>query len=148
MSTPRDWLDIEALVIAKLTADVAAAKSVQPYAGQLDDVVEGRLVKGFPLLAVLFVGDAPEQIDGPNYHMPTDFAVLAVAHTLRGPEDTRVGAGLMVRAARASLVNARLASNLECVLPGPASTLYSTPTVTAIQMAFSVAWDQGFQWQA
>lgn len=146
MSDPRDFLDVQQLVIAKLAADVTAAKSVQSYAGQLDDVVEGRLVKGFPLLAVLFAGDDPEQIDGPNYHMPTDFTVLVVAHTMRGAEDTRASAGEILRATRDSLVNARLAPNLECVIPGPASTLYSTPTVTAIQAAFSVGMDQTYQW--
>jgi len=146
MSTPRDFLDVQQLVIDKLAADVTAAKSVRAYAGQLDDIIEGRLVKGFPLLAVLFAGDDPEQLDGPNYHVPMDFTVLVVAHTLRDTDDTRIGAGETVRAVRTSLVNARLAPNLECVIPGRVDLLYSSPTVTAYQVAFSVSMDQEFSW--
>ncbi len=144
MSNPRDFLDVEQLVIDKLKADVTTAKDVVRYAGQLDDVIEGRLVKGFPLVAVLFTGDAPEQIDGMNYRVPTEFTVLVVAHTMKGSADTTASAGEVVRAVRDSLTNQRLADNLERLLLGPTALVYSSTTATAYQIGFTVAMDQEF----
>ena len=144
-----DFADIEDLIVAKLTADVTAAKSVTTYAGQLDDLVEGRLIKGFPLVTVMFSGQTLEQIDGPNHHAVAEFTVAIFAHSLRGADDTRKGAAgayALVRDVLDSLVNARLAENLEPVAVTNVQLIYATPAVMAYQVAFSVAMDQEYQW--
>jgi hypothetical protein len=122
---------------------------VTDFAGQLDDLIEGRLIKGFPLLTVLFTGETLEQIDGMNYRAVAEFTVAIFAHSLRGADDTRkgsAGAYALVREVLDSLVNARLAENLEPVAVTGVQLIYATPAVMAYQVAFSVAMDQEYQW--
>jgi len=145
-----DFDDIENLIKAKLTTDVTAAKSVTTYAGQLDDLIEGRLIKGFPLVTVLCSGEpTPEHVDGQSLRVVAEFTVAVFAHSLRGADDTRkgaTGAYAMVRAVKDSLVYARLDANLDPVEYGGFSLIYATPAVMAYQVMFSVAMDQEYPW--
>jgi len=142
-----DFADIEDLIVAKLTADVTAAKSVTTYAGQLDDLIEGRLIKGFPLVTVMFTGETLELVDGLNLRAVAEFTVAVFAHSLRGESETRKGSSgayALVRDVLDSLVNASLADNLERVVPAGVQLIYATPAVMAYQLTFSVAMDQEY----
>jgi phage gp37-like protein len=149
VSTVRDFAGLEDALLARLKADVAYARS-ETYAGQLDDVVEGRLVE-FPLITIMFNGERFEEVDGPQHYSTVEFAVGVFAHSLRGEEETRKGQGgayQLVRDVLQSVVNARLADNVDTVRPIGVSLLYATPTVMAYRIDFSVGMDITFDWPA
>lgn len=147
MSTAQDFGAVKLLAIEALRAAITSVKAVEPFAGQLEDAIEGRAAR-FPLLAVLHVGEDFEWLDGPTHHADNEYSVGIFAHSLRGAADLDAQAEQLVREVKDCLVNARLADNLEPVKPlrvrlVPAAC-NSTTRVYAFD--FSVAMDQQYQW--
>lgn len=146
MSTAQDFGGIKRLAIAALkAAAIPGVKAVEPFAGQLEDAIEGRTTR-FPMLAVAFTGEDFEQIDGPSHHETNEFVVGIFAHSLRGPDDLSDQVETLVRAVKQCLVNARLASSLEPVVPVRVGLVYATPVTQVYEFAFRVALDQQYQW--
>lgn len=146
MSTAQDFGDIKRLTIEALqAAAIPGVKAVEPFAGQIEDAIEGRTAR-FPLLTVLFAGEYFEQIDGPSHHETNDFSVGIYAHSLRGPAELSDQAEGLVRAVKQCLVNARLATNVEPVEPARVRLVYADAVTQVYEFAFRVALDQRYQW--
>jgi phage gp37-like protein len=150
MSTVLDFEGIEDAILAKLKADLGAyVPSIETYAGQIDDILEGRAVK-FPLVAVMFQGERFEEVDGPQHYSTAEFIVGVFAHSLRGQEETRRGAATgayrLIRDVKGSLINARLADNVQTLKPTEVRNIMSTPTVMAYALNFTVSMDQTYDW--
>lgn len=146
MTVARDFGDIKQAAIDYLTAAaIPGVKAVEPFAGQLEDAIEGRCAR-FPMLAVLFTGESFELIDGPSHHETNEFSVGIFAHSLRGPADLSSQADELVRAVKARMINARLAENVEPVKPVGVSLSYADAKTQVYEFRFSVALDQEYQW--
>lgn len=151
MSDVKDFEGIEDAILARLRADLGAyVPSIETYAGQMEDVLDGRPVK-FPLVAVMFQGERFEEIDGPQHYSTAEFVVGVFAHSLRGEEAARrgaeTGAYRLIRDVKDSLVNARLADNVQLLKPTEVRSILSTPTVMAYALHFTVGMDQTYQWE-
>lgn len=149
MSTARDFGEVKAAAIALLKATVTRFKAAEPFAGQIEDAIAGR-VTGFPLLAVLFVGEDFETVDGPTWHEINEYSVGMFFHSLKGAADLNAQAEEGVREVKQCLVNARLADNLEPVVPLRTRIVPAACSSTTLVYAFdfSVALDQEYQWPA
>ena len=133
------------VMLALLKATVTRAKAVEPFAGQLQDAIEGRTAQ-FPLLAVLFAGGSFELIDGPSHHETNEYEVGIFAHSLKGPDELKSQAAALIRDVKQCLVNARLASNLEPAKPLRVRLVYADGVTQVYGFTFSVALDQRYQW--
>jgi hypothetical protein len=145
MSQAQDFGDIQDLAIAALKTSVTSVKTVEEYAGQLEDAIEGRTA-GFPLLAVLFTGEDFEEIDGPSHHEANEFEVGIFVHSLRGAADLKSRSRQLIREVKQCLVNARLAENLESVKPIRLRPIFASDVTRVYGFSFSVAMDQTYQW--
>lgn len=145
MSTAQDFGSVKTLAIAALKAGVTSVKAVEPFAGQIEDAIEGRTAR-FPLLAVLFTGEDFEWLDGPSHHETNEYSVGIFVHSLRGAADLDEQSEQLVRDVKQRLVNVRLADNLEPVRPLLVRLVYANATTRVYAFDFSVALDQQYQW--
>ena len=143
-----DFADVEALMLAVLRAAMPYAPTVETYAGNLQDVAEGRFpLTKKPAVFVVFDAERFESVDGPQYLSTMTFVVVIVASSLREADESRTGeygAYRMVRDVKNALINVRLADNLDRLKPEEVILLLSTRTDAAYQIGFSVTMDQTY----
>jgi len=145
MSNAQDFGDIHGLIVARLLATITSVKAVEPYAGQIEDAVEGRTAM-FPLLAVRFSGEGFEEVDGPTQLETNEFEIGIFSHTMRGRDALNSLSRQLIRDVKQSLVNAKLAENLQAVKPVRLFPVYSNDTTQVYSLMVSVAMDQEYQW--
>lgn len=150
MTIARDFGDVKRLAIAALLDPaIAGVRAVEPFVGQIADAIEGRTAD-FPLLAVLFEGEDYEYVDGPNWSEAQGFTV-GIFVALPPPcsaEELDAATEALVRAVKHRLVNARLADNLQPVVPVRTRLVPEACSGTTLVYAFdfSVSMDEAFQW--
>lgn len=145
---------IEAAIKAQLRAEVTALKTVETYAGQLIEAMEGKALL-FPAAFVVFNGETFAVIDGPSYQHDSDWSIVVAAESFKGGDEVRTGATgayEIVQECQRSLINSRLSvaasddgSRIDKIQPVSTKLVAAKPTFTAYAFNFNTTYDTTFE---
>ena len=134
---------VEDGIIEALRAEVTYLRTVETYAGQLEDEL-GMLPDGLPAAYVVYGGSAYEWVDGPTHAEALEFSIIVVAGNLRSRQaarkDVRGAYDALGDVARA-LTNKSLDLSIERLRPLRAALLFVNGTTAAYEMVFGTSID-------
>lgn len=143
MTIARDFGDLADMIRERLAAIVTEAKSVEPYAGQVEDAL-GSPVARFPFLTVLYTGTTFEAADGVIYREVNEYELGLFVQSLKGAADLKSKADELIRSTRDALVNVRLADNSEHTVPMATRLVLASDTVQVYGFGVSAALDNSY----
>jgi phage gp37-like protein len=135
-----DFETIEDSIINELKTQVSYLKTVETYAGQLEQDIEGMPVR-FPAAYVAYDGSNffPGDVGGPGPRETCTFSVFVCARNLKGQKEARKepgGAYDMVKDLLAALVNKNFGLDIEPVRPMRVSLLFAGKETAIYSLAF------------
>ena len=137
--------EIEDAITAKLKT-VQGIKTVETYAGQLEDEIE-RLPVRFPAVYIVYGGSAFEAIDGPNYRENVEFNILVCGKNLRGQADSRkseLGAYKILTNVLEALVNEDFDIEIEQLCPVSVKLVAVTKGIAIYGIDFKTGFDKTY----
>jgi phage gp37-like protein len=142
-----DFETIENSLLTRLGAELTYLKTLETYAGQLEDEIE-KLPLLFPAVFVVYKGSGFEWVDGALYNETVEFTVLAAAKNLKSPEaarkDPSTGAYKLVKDVLAALTNQNLALDIEHLRPIRTDLIHTSKTVVIYGLDFQTSFDAAF----
>ncbi len=133
------YSDIEEAVIDVLKENVPGIRSVEPYAGQLEDDVE-KIALRMPAAYVVHGGSEFSRVDGSSYRERLDVSVLVVQRAVRGSTDRSV-----LEAVLASLAHLSPGAQAERLVPVSYSLVFTNRLITVHALEFRCAFDRSFK---
>ncbi len=135
-----DFESIEDSIITELKTQITYLKTVETYAGQLEQDIESMPVR-FPAAYVAYDGSNffPGDVGGPGPRETCTFSVFVCAKNLKGQEEARKetgGAYDMVKDVLAALVNKNFGLDIEPVRPMRVSLLFAGRETATYSLAF------------
>jgi phage gp37-like protein len=143
---------IEDAMIARFKATLTYLKSVESYAGQLDDETFDS-VRVMPALWIAFAGlGTPKQLGADRFLTPATFAVMCCVRSVRGEKTARrggaapgdVGVYHIMRDVRQLLLMQDLGLAIEHFRPGPMKTIFNTKLKNGGLAVYSYEWHTKF----
>lgn len=134
---------VEDGIIEALRAGLTYLRTVETYAGQLEDEL-GMLPDGLPAAYVVYGGSAYEWVDGPTHAEAVEFSVIVVAGALRSRQAARKdghGAYSALGDVARALTNKTLGLSIERLRPRRAALLFVNGTAAAYEIVFGTSFD-------
>ena len=132
------YAGIEEAVIGALKKNVPGLRSVEPYAGQLEEEVE-KLAMRFPSAYVVHGGSEFSWVDGSSYRERLDVSVLVVQRAARGSTDRSV-----LEAVFEALAHLSPGGQAERLVPVSSTLLFTNRLITVHALEFRSAFDRAF----
>ena len=132
------YSEIEEAVIEVLKGNVPGLRSVEPYAGQLEDEIEKIAVR-MPAAYVVHEGSEFLWVDGSSYRERLDVSVLVVQRAARGSTDRSV-----LEAVLASLAHLSPGGQAERLVPVSSTLVFTNRLITVHALEFRCAFDRSF----
>ena len=139
--------DIEDKIITELNT-LSYVKTVETYAGQLEEEIEKALIQ-FPAMFVVYAGSEYAWVDGPNHNEICEFSILVAAKNLRGQESARkddYGCYQMIYDVLAKLTNRTFGLEIEKLSPLRVTLVFISKTVAIYGIDFQTNFDTTFNW--
>src|SRR4030067_3517742 len=130
--------DIEDKIITELKTQLTYVKTIETYAGQLEQEIE-KLPIIFPALFVAYAGSNYEWVDGPNHNETCEFSILAAAKNLRGQASARkddYGCYQMITDVLAKLTNNKFGLEIEKLKPLRVTLVFISKSVAIYGIDF------------
>lgn len=143
-----DFEQIEDSIIAALKTEIPYLRTVETYAGQLEDELE-KLPLRFPAVFVVYSGSELNWIDGPNHEEKVGFSVLVAFKDLRSSESVRkaeYGAYQMIKDVLSALTNRTFNLNMEKLRPVRVSLIHMGKTIALYSIDFQTSFDKTYEW--
>lgn len=142
-----DFETIEDGIIAEITAQVPYLKTVETYAGQLEEDID-TLPLRFPAAYIAYGGSdfAPGGVGGPGQRETCAFSVLVCAKSLKGQEKARKqtgGAYDAVRDVLTALVDKDFGLDIEPLAPVRTGLLFAGRETAVYSVEFRTAFEGG-----
>jgi phage gp37-like protein len=142
-----DFETIEDSIIAELKAQIPYLRSVETYAGQLEDEIEALPLR-FPAAYVAYGGSdfAPGEAGSAGRREACAFSVLVGARSLKGQEKARKEAGGAYDAVRdvlAALADKDFGLGIEPLAPMRTSLLFAGRETAVYAVEFRTAFEGG-----
>jgi phage gp37-like protein len=140
--------DIEDQIITKLK-ELTYLKTVETYAGQLEEGEIKKFLVNFPAVLVAYSGSNYEWIDGPNYNEACDFSVLVCAKNVRGNKAIRkaaAGCYQMIEDVKAKLINQTFGLEIEKLKILRVQLVGISQTTAIYGIDFQTNFDTTFNW--
>ncbi len=140
--------DIEDKIIAEVKTEMTYVKTVETYAGQLDQEIE-KLPIIFPAIFVAYAGSTYEWVDGPNHNEICEFSILVAAKNLRGKEAIRKddsGCYQMITDVLLKLTNKTFGLQIEKLKPLRVTLIFISKSTAIYGIDFQTNFDTTFNW--
>jgi|Deesub1362A_J573_1020465.scaffolds.fasta_scaffold00740_18 phage gp37-like protein len=144
---------IEDSIIDALKTAMPYLRTVETYAGQLEDEIE-RLPVRFPAAYVVYGGSSFNWIDGPNHQETVEFSVLVAAKNLRGNRAVRKGGSApddrgaydLINDVLAALTNKTFGLEIERLKPLRVSLVFISRVIAVYGIDFQTSFDRTHEW--
>ncbi len=139
-----DFEQIETAIVTQLKANIAYAKTIETYAGQLESEIEELPIQ-FPAIYTVYAGSQFDWVDGPSYNELCTFSVIVVAKNLRGKETLRKDTQScyqMVKDVLASIANKKFNLEIEKMKPVNVALLFVSSIIAAYGIEFQTNFDK------
>lgn len=148
-----DFEQIEDRIIETLRAELSYLRTVETYAGQLEEEI-GKLPVLFPSAYVVYGGSTINRVDGPTHQETVEFSVLVAAKDMRGKEALRKGSPApnghgvygMVKDVLKALTNEDFGLDMEKLRPLRVSPVFIGKTVAIYGIDFQSSFDCTYEW--
>ncbi len=143
-----DFEQIEDAIINEVRTRVPYLRTVETYAGQLEDDIS-KLPVRFPAVFIAYGGSDFSWLDGPSYQEKATFSALLCAKSLRGQEAARKepqGAYSLIRDVLAALTNRDFGLGIERLSPTRASLVFVSGTLAVYGIDFQTSFDSTYEW--
>jgi phage gp37-like protein len=140
--------DIEDKIINEIKTQITSFKTIETYAGQLEQDLDMLPIQ-FPAAYVVYGGSDYEWIDGPNHNETCTFSILVAAKSLRGQKSVRKddnGAYQMVNLILQALINKNFGLSMERLKPVKVSLVFISKTAAIYGVDFQTNFDTTFNW--
>ncbi len=134
------YAEIEKTVISALKGNVPLLRSVEPYAGQLEDEIKELAVR-LPAAFVVHGGSEFRWVDGASFRESVEFSVL-IARRVTGADDA--GQALMEEALEA-LSYLDPGDGAERLMPVRAELLFTNRLLAVNAIEFRTGFDRAFK---
>ena len=143
-----DFEQIENKIVEQLKAGITYAKTIETYAGQLEEEI-ALLPIQFPALYVMYSGSLLTWVDGQaNYNEIATFTVLAAAKNLRGNEalrkDAAIGCYRLVKDVLAQIANKNFSLDIEKLRPTEIRLVYISKIIAVYGAEFQTNFDKTY----
>lgn len=146
-----DFEQIEDRIIETLRTEVSSLRTVETYAGQLEEEI-AKLPVRFPAAFVLYGGSTFGRVDGPTLQETVEFSVMVAAKNLRGGEEARKGGGAeygaygLVKDVLGALANEDFGLDMERLRPLRVSPVFIGKTMGVYGIDFQGSFDSVHEW--
>jgi len=140
--------DIEDKIIQEITTNLTYIKTVETYAGQLEQEIKTLPIK-FPAVFVVYAGSTYQWVDGPNHQEICKFTILVVAQNLRGQKSARkdtYGCYQMINDVLNTLTNKTFSLDIEKLKPVRVDLIYVSASIAIYGIDFETSFDTTFTW--
>ena len=139
-----DFEQVENAIINQLKATITNVKTIETYAGQLEQDIETLPIQ-FPAIYTLYAGSQYNWIDGQNQNEVCAFSVIVVAKNLRGKESLRKdtqGCYQMIQDVLTSITHKNFSLDVEKMKPINVSLLFVSKIIAAYSIDFQTNFDK------
>jgi phage gp37-like protein len=148
-----DFEQVEDRIIEKLRDEVSYLRTVETYAGQLEEEI-AKLPVLFPSAYVVYGGSTINRVDGPTHQETVEFSVLVAAKNMRGGEALRKGSPAtggqgvygMVKDVLKALTNEDFGLDMERLRPLRVSPVFVGKTMAIYGIDFQSSFDGAYEW--
>lgn len=141
--------DIEDAIISAIKNNIPAIKTVETWAGQIEDEI-GKLPVTLPAAYVAYGGSAFSPVDGPSHRERAEFTVIVAARNMRGGEAARKDAGgayELIQSVLEALSNEDFGyAGIERMAPVRVSLIRSSRAMAVYGIGFRTAFDTQYSW--
>ena len=134
------YAEIEEAVIDALKGNVPGLRSVEPYAGQLEDEIKELAVR-LPAAFVVHGGSEFRWVDGATFRENVEFSVL-IARRVTGTDGA---AQALMEEALEALCYLNAGDGAERLMPVRAELLFTNRLIAVNAIEFSTAFDRSFE---
>ncbi len=138
--------DIEDKIIAEIKDNVTYVKTIETYAGQLEQNIK-QLTIPLPAAFIVYGGSTFTWIDGPNHNEEVVFSVLVASKNVRGEKRARkaaYGCYQMINDVLVVLTNQTFDLQIEKLVPIRTSLVHVSKTIVIYGIDFKTNFDTTF----
>jgi len=141
-----DFEQVEDKMKAEIQAKMSYVKTVESYAGQLEQDIR-QLTIPLPAIFIVYGGSTFTWVDGPNHNEDVVFSVLVASKNVRGEKEARKAADgcyQMINDVLVALTNQTFSLQIEKLVPVRTSLVHVSKTIVIYGIDFKTNFDTTF----